>query len=902
VSTRNLNFLFRPRSVAVIGASDRPGSVGATVIRNVLSGGFSGPVWPVNLHHTVVAGQRAYQSVDRLPEGPDLAVLCTPPQAIPGLVAELGSRGCRAVAVLSAGLESARMPDGRTAVEAMLAAARPHCLRILGPNCVGLLVPGIGLNASFAHVNARQGELAFISQSGALTTAMLDWARANLFGFSHFVSLGNSADVDFGDLLDYLASDADTRAILLYMESVGSPRKFMSAARAAARNKPVIVVKAGRSPAAAQAAASHTGALAGVDAVYDAAFRRAGMLRVDTTRELFGAAETLARIRGVKGNRLAIISNGGGPGVMATDALIRGGGRLAQLAPQTIAALDAVLPPTWSRGNPVDIIGDAPAERYPAALQAVLADPNADAVLLIHAPTAIVAPEAIARDCRQLLSEAPRPVLVCWMGADAIRQADAMLSRAGLPTFATPEEAVTGFLQLVAWHENQQQLLEAPPSIPEEFEPDPAAARAVITAALAEGRNLLTEPESKRVLAAYGIPVVATEVAQTLEELAEVGNRVGYPLAIKIHSPDITHKTDVGGVVLDIGSEELLMVAAEAVLARARSRRPDARIEGLTVQRMIEREGAQELIAGIATDATFGPVILFGHGGTAVEIIADRALALPPLNMALARELINRTRVSRLMEESRSHRPVDMAAVELTLVKLSQLAADLPEVVELDVNPLLADAHGVMALDARIRVEPSDAGRLGRFAIRPYPKELEQTIDFDGRPLLLRPIRPEDRAKHAAFIARNTPADMHARFFRMVRELPPSELARFTQIDYEREMAFIAVGENEQGEEETLGVARAHADADNVEAEFAIIVRSDLKGRGLGAALLRKLIDYCRSRGTQRLIGEAFADNDRMLALARECGFQVTGRHDGIVGLELDLQAQRPAAGPGAVQ
>jgi len=891
VSTRNLHFLFKPRSVAVIGASDRPRSVGATVIRNVLSGGFAGPVWPVNLRHTVVAGQKAYRSVDKLPEAPDLAVICTPPQTVPRLIGELGDAGCRAAVVLTAGLESTRLEDGRSAAQAMLDAARPYLLRVLGPNCVGLLVPGIGLNASFAHVNANKGELAFISQSGALTTSMLDWARSNLFGFSHFVSLGNSADIDFADLLDYLATDADTRAILLYMEAITSAREFMSAARAAARTKPVIVVKAGRNPAAAKAAASHTGALTGVDAVYDAAFRRAGMLRVDTTRELFGAAETLARIRGVKGDRLAIVSNGGGPGVMATDALIRGGGRLAELSSETLAALDAVLPPTWSHGNPVDIIGDAPPERYPLALEPVLADRNADAVLLIHAPTAIVPPEAIARDCAELMKRSSRPVLVCWMGADTIRQADAMLSRAGLPTFATPEEAVTGFLQLVAYHRNQQLLLESPPSIPEDFEPDPEAARAVIRRALDEGRDLLTEPESKQVLAAYCIPVVQTEVAGSIEELAEVGSRVGYPLALKIHSPDITHKTDVGGVVLDIGSEDLLLAAAEAILARARNRRPDARITGFSVQRMIERPGAHELIVGITTDQTFGPVILFGRGGTLVELIADRAVALPPLNMALARELIGRTRVSRVMSEARGGRLADVEAVELTLVKLSQLAADLPEVVELDVNPLLADAHGVVALDARIRVQPAPVGRRWRFAIRPYPKELEETVELAGRKLLLRPIRPEDRTKHEAFIARNTPADMHARFFRMVRELPASEMARFTQIDYEREMAFIAVGEDESGAEETLGVARAHADSDNIEAEFAIIVRSDLKGLGLGAALLTKLIDYCRSRGTRRLIGEAFSDNDRMLRLARDCGFRISGRHDGIVDLELDLQA-----------
>ena len=891
MSTRNLQQLLAPGSVAVIGASDRPHSVGATVIRNLLGGGFAGPVWPVNLHHTVVAGVRAYQTVDKLPEAPDLAVICTPPRTVPGLIGGLGARGTRAAVVLTAGLDDTRTGDGRTLTAAMLEAARPHCLRVLGPNCVGLLVPRLGLNASFAHVSARPGGLAFISQSGALTTAMLDWARANRIGFSHFISLGNSADIDFGDLLDYLGSDADTRAILLYMEAVSAARKFMSAARAASRNKPVIVVKAGRSPVAAKAAASHTGALAGEDSVYDAAFRRAGMLRVDTTRELFDAAETLARIRGVEGDRLAIMSNGGGPGVMATDALIRGGGRLAQLAPETLEALDAVLPPTWSHGNPVDIIGDAPAERYPAALEPLLADRNADAVLLIHAPTAIVPAEAVARDCAPLMLNRKRPMLVCWMGSDEVIQADVMLAKAGLPTFATPEEAVGGFLQLVAYHRNQQQLLETPPSVPEGFEVDPPAARAVVEAALAEGRELLTEPESKRVLAAYGIPVVETEVALEIGELPELASRMGYPVALKIVSPDISHKTDVGGVVLDINSEDLLIAAAEAILARARSRRPGARIEGLAVQRMIEHDGAHELIVGMATDATFGPVLLFGQGGTAVETIGDRAVALPPLNMALARELVGRTRVSRLLDDARGRRPVNREAVELTLVQLSQLASDLPEVVELDINPLLADARGVVALDARVRVEPAVAQGAARFAIRPYPKQLEETIQFGDRPVLLRPIRPEDRAKHEAFIARNTPADMHARFFRMVRQLPPSEMARFTQIDYEREMAFIAVGDSDQGEEETLGVARAHADPDNAEAEFAIIVRSDLKGRGLGAALLKKLIDYCRGRGTSRLVGEVFADNERMLKLARECGFHITGRHDGIVEISLDLQS-----------
>lgn len=896
MSTRHLQELLRPTSIAVIGASDRPQSVGATVIRNVLAGGFNGPVWPVNLRHTTIAGERAYRSVDKLPGTPDLAVICTPAPTVPGLVAQLGQRGTRAVVVITAGLERVRLDDGRTAAQAMLDAARPHCLRILGPNCVGLLVPDIGLNASFAHVNALPGDLAFISQSGALTTAMLDWARSNRIGFSHFVSLGNSSDVDFGDLLDYLGSDARTRAILLYMESATAARKFLSAARAASRNKPLIVVKAGRSSEAARAAASHTGAMAGSDDVYDAAFRRAGMLRVDTTRELFDAAEALARIRGVRGERLAILSNGGGPAVMATDALTRGGGELATLQDKTVAALDKVLPDGWSGANPVDIIGDAPASRYAGALEALLEDRGIDAVLLIHAPTAIVPAAAIARECAPLVSRGKRPVITCWMGADAITQADALSTRAGSPTYATPEEAVNAFLKLAAYHRNQLQLLESPPSIAEGFEPDPARAREVIESVLAAGREVLSEAEAKQVLAAYRIPVVETSVVTSVEELVAVGETLGFPLVIKIVSPDISHKSDAGGVMLGIRDVQELRLAGDTMLTRVAAARPGARIEGLTVQRMVERGDAIELIAGIAEDATFGPVVLFGRGGTAVEVIADRAVALPPLNLTLAGELIGRTRVSRLLAGYRSQPPADLQAVRLVLVQLSQLAADLPEVVELDINPLLASPRGVIALDARVRVARASSKGTARFAIRPYPKELEQSIDFHCRPVLLRPIRPEDRAQHEAFVARNTPADMHARFFRMVRELPPSELARFTQIDYEREMAFIAVGEAGSGEPETLGVARAHADPDNVEAEFAIIVRSDLKGQGLGAALLTKLIDYCRSRGTQRLVGEAFSDNERMLHLARECGFRIVGRHDAVVELLLELQPPPGAA------
>ncbi|MBK7251453.1 MAG: bifunctional acetate--CoA ligase family protein/GNAT family N-acetyltransferase [Gammaproteobacteria bacterium] len=896
MSTRNLDSLLHPRSVALIGASDRPRSLGATVMRNLLRGGFSGPIWPVNPKRTRVAGVHCFPGIAGLPEAPDLAVICTPAPTVPAIVAQLGARGTRAAVVLTAGLEARRPADGRSHATVMLEAARPHLLRILGPNCVGLLVPGVGLNASFAHAAALPGTLAFIAQSGALTTAMLDWARARGIGFSHFISLGNSADVDFGDLLDHLASDPGTRAILLYIESIRHARKFMSAARAAARNKPVIVVKAGRAPEAAKAAASHTGALAGADEIYDAAFRRAGMLRVDTTRELFQAAETLARLRPFEGRRLAILSNGGGPAVMATDELAARGGALARLTPETLAALDAVLPAIWSRGNPVDVIGDAPAERYLEALGPLVTDPGVDAVLFLHAPTAIVPASTIARVCAPALAAAGRPVLACWMGAAAVRHATKIFTEAGIPTYETPEEAVSAFMQMVRFRENQRQLMETPPSIPESFVPDAAAAQRLIDAALAAGRELLSEPESKQLLGTYGIPVVETRIARDLGEVQCAARELGFPVALKILSPDITHKSDVGGVALDIASPDALEAAVDAMLGRCRELRPAARLEGFTVQRMVRRGGAHELIAGIASDATFGPVILFGQGGTAVEAIADEAIALPPLNRALAADLIGRTRIARLLAGYRDRPPVDHAALELALVQLAQLAADVPEIIELDINPLLVDEQGAIALDARVRVARAPERGAARLAIRPYPRELEERAEFEGRELLLRPIRPEDRLLHEAFLARISPEDMRTRFFRTVRTLPGSELARLTQIDYEREMAFIALGVDERGDAETLGVARAHTDPENHAAEFAVLVRSDLKGRGLGSILLAKLVRYCRARGTQILHGEVLAENARMLHLAEASGFRVESRDAGCVHVRLELQA--PAAPP----
>ena len=897
MTIRNLEFLFRPKSIAVIGASDREGSVGATVMRNMLAGDFSGPIYPVNPGRPEIAGRRAFRDAASLPAAPDLAVIATPPATVPGIIAALGARGTRAAVVLTAGLAVATDGEGRSLTQAMLEASRPHLLRILGPNCVGLLVPGLGINASFAHTSALPGELAFVSQSGGLTTAVLDWAKSRGIGFSHFVSLGDAADVDVGDVLDYLASDPKTRAILLYIESVRAARKFMSAARAAARNKPVLAVKAGRAPEGARAAASHTGALAGSDEVFDTAIRRAGMLRVETVLELFDAVETLARAKPVYGDRLAIMTNGGGPGVMATDALVRSGGKLASLSTETLKRLDELLPATWSRGNPVDIIGDAPVERYVATLDTLINEREADAVLFMHVPTAIVPAAEIARTC--VPSAQRGRVLSCWLGGEALEEARRIFEDAGVPTYGTPEQAVAAFLQLVDYRRNQEALMETPPSARSDFSPDTEAAREVLRQALAQGRELLSEPEAKRVLAAYDIPVVQTRIAGSAEEAARIAHEIGFPVALKILSPQVTHKSDVGGVALHLRSASDVRSAAEAIARRLRERAPEAELAGFSVQKMVQRPRALETIVGVTVDSVFGPVILFGQGGVAVEVIGDRAVALPPLNLALAKDLVSRTRIARLLDGYRDQPPADAGAIHRTLTQVSQLVIELPEIVELDINPLLVDERGVIALDARIRVARTERSGVERLAIRPYPRELEERVELHGREILLRPIRPEDEPQHARFLAGIEPEDLQLRFFRFVRAFSHPDLARFTQIDYDREMAFIAVSGAEGPAEETLGVVRAVADPDRASAEFAVLVGSDMKGKGLGSLLMKKIIRYCREQGIGELVGDMLATNRRMLALARGLGFEVCpGEDPQVVQGRLALKSDPAALAP----
>jgi acetyltransferase len=872
VSIRNLKALFQPRSVALIGASRKPHSVGKVLARNLFHSGFEGPIMPVHPQQEAVECVLAYPSVRDLPRVPDLGVIATPPDVVADVVRNLGEMGTRAAVIITAGFGEGGREDGQARRQAVLDAARPYTLRLVGPNCVGLMLPSLGLNASFAHISPLKGDLAFVTQSGAMVTAMLDWATPRGIGFSHIVSLGDKIDVDFGDTLDYLASDGRTRAILLYVEAITDARKFMSAARAAARTKPVIVIKGGRQAEGAKAVSSHTGALAGSDAVYDAAFRRAGMLRVYDLRELFDAAETLATSPPVTGERMAILTNGGGLGVLAVDALIGGGGKLAELSQDTLDKLNAVLPATWSGGNPVDIIGDAPGERYAKALKALLDEPEADAVLVLNCPVAVADSTDAAHAVIRTLGGRRHPVFTSWLGEGAAREARQLFSGRRIPSYETPEDAVRGFLHLMRYRRNQGELMETPPSIPNDFEPDPAAARKPVETALAAGNEWLSEADSKAVLAAYGLPIVETRTASNPEEAVQAAEGIGFPVALKILSPDITHKSEVGGVKLELEDADGVRAAAEAMLRRVARNRPDATVDGFTVQRMVRRAGAHELIIGATEDVLFGPVLLFGQGGTAVEVLRDQCLALPPLNMNLARRMIADTRVYRLLEGYRDQPRAALDEIAMALIKLSQLIIDLPEIAEVDINPLLADDKAVVALDARIKVRQPTAAGTRRLAIRPYPKQLEErTQTYDGLEVMLRPIRPEDEPALREAFKKLSPEDVRLRFFTPIRELSHQFAARLTQIDYNREMALVATTPDKP--EDLLGVVRIAMDPDNRRGEYAVVVRSDLKGRGLGYLLMERIIAYARARGTAEVVGDVLAENRGMLEMCKELGF-----------------------------
>ena len=893
MSTGHLHRLFRPRSVAVVGATNRPQRVGNVIMRNLLAGGFDGPIMPVNPRQQSVAGVLAYPDVASLPRTPDLAILCTPPQTIPDIVDELGARGTPAALVMARGLGALRDDRNRTLEERTLAAARRHRVRLLGGATLGILVPGIGLNASFSRVRALPGDLGFVSQSDALGTLVLDWAHPRRIGFSHFISLGDSTDVGFGEVLDYLGSDPDTRAILLYIEALRERRSFMAAARGAARNKPVIAIKAGRTPEAAAAPlSSDTLSLVEPDDVFDAALRRAGIVRVRDVEELFDAVETLAHATPLADERLAVVSNGGGAGVMVEDHLWAGGLRLPALSEATAARLRRLLPPGWDGRNPVDIAVDAPGALYGDVLEILLSSREFGAVLAVHTPTTLASSGDAARAVIRASRELGGNVLACWVGGDTAPAARALLLEAGVPSFDTPAAAARAFLFMVGHRRSRESLLQTPLSAPLEFRPDAAAARRVIRQALDEGRDYLRVTESMQVISAYGVRTAQVHLAGTPEEAGRVARSLGFPVELALRSPDVRRKWEVGGVVPSLETEEAVVASARGLVARLTEWRPDARVTGFSVQRMIESRHARRLFVGAALDPLFGPVILFGEGRD-TEVVRDMAVALPPLNPTLARALVARTRVSALLQASPRRPAADADALVLALTQVAQIVVDHPEVVEVDINPLLADEAGVVAAGAFMRVLPASQSGADRLAIRPYPQDLEErAVLRDGREVLLRPIRPEDEAAHADFISRLSPEDSRFRFFHYVRVMPRSQLARLTQIDYEREMAFLAVQQSGSDAPEIIGVVRTVADPDNDTAELSIVVRSDLKRLGLGTRLLRKAVEYCRSRGTSAIAGDVLAGNESMLGLARRFqGFTISEPdREGIIHIRLRLR------------
>jgi len=892
VTVRNLEFAVRPRSLAVFGASTRKGSVGRIVMENIVAGGFEGDVWPVNPKYDEVAGLRCYHSATELPATPDLGVIVTPPATVPGIVADLGARGCRAAVVITAGLTR---ENGLR--QAMLDAAKPYLFRIIGPNTVGLMIPPAKLNAGFAHMAAAPGNIALLSQSGAIATSLIDWATDNGVGFSHIVSLGDMADVDVGDWLDMLAGDARARAIVMYLETVTNPRKFMSAARAAARIKPVIAVKAGRHGAAAKAAATHTGALSGADRVVDAALSRAGILRVEGLAELFDAAEVTARFPPLERARIGIVTNGGGAGVLAVDQLVEGPGTLAELAPTTIARLDAVLPPTWSHANPVDIIGDAPPDRYRVAVEAVASDSGVDAVMVLNCPTGLASPAEAASALAGLADGGRiggKPVLTSWLGEHTAREARGILQEAGIPSFATPADVARAISYLAVWSRAQKALTRVPSSRSEDVAGNCDAVLAIFRKAAAEGHRMLTEPEAKAAVAAYGIPVPETIVAKSPTEAKRAAAKLletSEKVVVKLLSKAISHKSDVGGVVLDIGTADRAGEAAHAIEDRVRRRAPEADIEGFAVQPMVVRRKAQELIVGVSRDPIFGPVILFGAGGVAVEVMDDTAVALPPLDDVLAGDLIERTRIGRLLAGFRDRKPADRRAIASALSGLSQMIVDFPCIVSVDINPLLADAEGVIALDARIEIDPEAVEEQGpnpALAIRPYPAEWEKEFSGGGVNYRIRPIKPADIALYPDFLAKVSPGDVRLRFLAPRKGFSDEMLKRLTQLDYDRDIAFVALAEDSG---KLAGVGRLSCDPDRTRGEYALLVRTDLQGHGIGWQLLRQILAYAGAEKINHIEGMVLEENKTMLKMCREFGFSVTHYPDepGLMLVALDL-------------
>ncbi|TAL16738.1 bifunctional acyl-CoA synthetase/GNAT family N-acetyltransferase [bacterium] len=895
MNTLHLEKLFAPASVALVGASPLEGSIGRTILDNLLGGGFKGEVYLVNPKHKEILGLRSHPSLTAIGKSVDLAVVAVPIAAVPKIIAKAGEAGIKAVIAVSAGGKETGEEGARLERE-MLEAARRHSVRILGPNCLGIIVPSIGLNATFASNMCKTGRVAIISQSGAVLTIMLDRSLSANIGFSHFVSIGSMADIDFGDVLDYLGTRPEVESILLYIEALTNIKKFMSAARSVSKTKPIIVVKSGRSPAGAQAAASHTGSLVGDDEVYDAAFERAGIVRVKTLGGLFDCAEALAKQGRGKGDRLAVLTNAGGPGVMCVDAMSEWSLQPATLEKETIEALDKVLPAAWSSHNPVDILGDATPERYRDAARILLGAPEVDGLIIMLTPQAMTHPTQVAEQLTRVIDEMSpvisahdTPVCAVWMGGRGVEGGIKVFNERGIPVFETPERAVAALFHMFTYTRNQELLQETPPNLPKNLGVDRNRARAVIDSALERGWNTLTEPEAKALLSAYGIPVNPTEIALSEEEAAERAGEIGYPVALKVHSPAITHKSDAGGIKLSLGSAQEVKNGYRDVVKSAKRYNPAAEILGVTLQPMVKRV-EHEIILGIKTDPAFGPVILFGMGGIFTEIYRDKSIGFPPMNLLLARRMIEKTRIFTLLGGYRGKPPANLPLLEEIIVRLAYLAADFPEIRELDINPLVLVGENLLAVDARVIVEKTPVKSPDHLVILPYPNQYESFwVTNSGIAVIIRPIRPEDEPAVKEMLDTLSAENLYFRFFQQIKELGHARLAGFCQVDYDREIALVAV-EEPPGKERILGMCHLKMHPGREYAELAVVIGERWQKQGLGRKLVSAGIAIAKEKGVGKITGAILPGNEGMLHLAKKLGFEVVeDMGEGVWRIEREL-------------
>ncbi len=889
MDVHNLGRIFDPRRIALVGVTQNPNSVGGKVLGNLVGGGFTGVVYPVNASQEAVLGVPCYPDLASLPRTPDLAVICSPAAQVPADVAACGEAGIRALIIMSAGFKETGAAGRELERQIREARARFDGMRIIGPNCLGVIVPRLNLNASFAPALPRAGDIAFISQSGALCASVLDWALEGRIGFSHFVSIGNALDVDFGDLIDYFGEDQHTRSIILYIESVSQAREFMTAARAYARQKPIIAFKAGRFPASAQAAASHTGAMASEDAVFDAAFQRTGIARVPDLGDVFDCAELVGRGKIPAGPRLAVVTNAGGPGVIATDALIAQQGVLAALSPETVARLEEALPPAWSRGNPVDVLGDANSKRIEKAAGIVLADPGVDALLVIVTPQAMTNPTATARVLGRLAEQSRKPLLAAWLGGRAMREGLPVLAEGGVAAYPTPEQAVRSFMTLVGYARNLQTLYETPKDVAIQFPYDRADVKRRFVATRLGAGEVLAEDVAKELLASYGIAVTTPITVASASEAVQIARQIGFPVVLKVRSPQVSHKSDVGGVQLDLVGPEMVAAAYHSILRNLRERRPDAVIEGVTVQKMLRSRDAVELILGVKKDPVFGTVMMAGMGGVGAELLDDRSLGFPPLNQRLAMRMLESLRLWPLLTGYRGRKPVNLDALVEVLIRLSYLAADYPEITELDINPLLCTPDDVVALDARavldralvgVEVEP-----YAHLALRPYPEGFVTRVTLkDGTPVTLRPIKPEDEPLWLAMLGSCSKETIYSRF-RYLFDWSTHEVAtRFCYIDYAREIAIVAeIGGGEGESRKLIGVGRLIADPGHEEGEYAVLIVDAWQGKELGGLLTDYCVEIARRWKLKRVVAQTTTDNRPMIKVFERRGFAVVTGADSTV-------------------